>query len=268
MGSTQISAISALSFLLASLAIHPAHAGDVEIRSSRVRVFGDATKTDTLRDIAAIACQTQEQAQQFFAILGMAFPESRDLSIRTFLQQSELAKSIPKDVAQHINAFGSYNHDTAEIQLWLGTSEWDRITRHETLHHLLHARFPQIPPWLDEAIAEGFSRNETFLKSARVEKLPSILRDVLDNARATNRLGTYDDVFTLSHREFYGPDQDIRYAKGFAVIAYLTTTQEPRIVGNFLSAVAQGEDASSWLATKLGLTTHKLNAAVAAYVSK
>ena len=100
---------------------------------------------------------------------------------------------------------------------------------------------------MDEGFADFISRDTSTLELFETKKIPAVTQTILQMANNQGNLPAIDDLAKTSHAQFYGKDQDIRYAYSVAIMAYVLNQQGPRIFGNFVRAVSQGSNPREWM---------------------
>lgn len=224
---------------------------------AQVKLAGQNCEIESdLKDLALTQMLTEEADQmvpkvnRFFEMLGFSkMPEGKKVRIKFFNNVEKMKSQTSMAGHQDVNMQGFFDHSTHQIGItYLGNrDEAKRLLVHEFAHLVLHAQGEKLAPWVDEGFADFISRDSDTLEFFETKKIPAVTQTILQMANAQGQLPSIDDLAKTSHTQFYGKDQDIRYAFSVAIMAYVLNQQGPRIFGNFVRAVSQGANPREWM---------------------
>ena len=190
------------------------------------------------------------QVNRFFEMLGFSkLPDGKKVKIKFYNTVEKMKSQTSMAGHQDVNMQGFFDHTSHQIGVtYLGNrDEAKRLLIHEFAHLLLHAQGENLAPWVDEGFADFISRDSNTLEFFETKKIPAVTQTILQMANVQGQLPSIDDLAKTSHAQFYGKDQDIRYAYSVAIMAYVLNQQGPRIFGNFVRAVSQGSNPREWM---------------------
>lgn len=174
--------------------------------------------------------------------LGLRFRSDPSFDIRIFGDQDSYANYAGGPPLAGFAA-GYYRMDRNEAVTWHQNSfqKMLEVITHESNHALMHHRFGEVPPWLNEGLSEYFERMEVFGMAVVIH--PNHEWDA--TVKQMVRDGTIPplrEYLTLSQRGWalHNHLDNRSYAQAWSIIHFLMSTPEgTRLLGHLLATLSR-----------------------------